>query len=81
MKKPTPAGMKVLLSFKMRPTDQFETNQMLLRHIHVRSGLRSVNVYRTVEKLEEDGYLQSKYGFDGYWWSLTDAGISAIQEN
>lgn len=81
MGKPTAAGMRVLNSFGRRPDDDFEYNSMKLWRIQNRSGLRSVNAYLVVEKLEADGFLSSKYGFDGTYWSLTEAGKAAIEAN
>lgn len=74
MKKPTAPGGKVLSSFLRRPEDEFEAKSFKLWQIQNRSGLRSVNIYRVLEKLEADGFLSSEYGHGGTWWSLTDAG-------
>ncbi|MGG7534664.1 hypothetical protein [Rhizobium sp. 12,4] len=81
MKKPTPAGLKVLSAFIRRPDDDFEAKSFKMWQIQNRSGLRSVNIYRVVEKLEAEGFLSSNYGIDGNWWSLTEAGLKAISES
>ena len=77
MGKPTPAGIKVLMAFNRRPDDDFEFKSLKIWQIQMRSGARSVNVYRVVEKLEADGFLSSKFGSDGRYWSRTEAGIKA----
>lgn len=79
MKRPTAAGMKVLHAFDLRPDDLYEHKSMKLPYIQNRSGLRSVNIYRTIEKLEAEGFLLSQYHSDGTWWKRTKAGIAAAK--
>jgi hypothetical protein len=79
MSKPSAAGMKVLMAFERRPDDDFSFESMKFNRIQIRTGLRSVNVYRVVEKLEADGFLSSKYSFDGMNWYRTEAGKAVVK--
>lgn len=78
MKKPTAAGMKILRTFEKRPTDPFDINILKYEQMLIRSRLRSVNLYRSVDKLKTDGFLNMEFTHSGRLFSLTDAGRAAL---
>lgn len=78
MKKPSLTGLKILRAFQSRETDQFPITGLRVDGIQLRTSMRSVNVYRSTEKLLADGYLSRRLDSNGYFYQMTDAGRAAL---
>lgn len=72
------AGMKVLLAFDGRPTDRFTIEYLRHNDIQIRVPIRNVVLYRVIDKLVKDGFLDSRVSHSGEMFYRTEAAMQAL---
>lgn len=62
----------MLMAFERREDDVFDIENLTMNSIVIRSKVRTPQVYRVVDKLLADGFLESRTSHSGMLYRRTD---------